>query len=617
MTHRGTWQNKIVSPAAALKKVKPGMNIFLGTAAAEPRTLVKHLMESRTGNLQDLTLFQLLSLGDAISLEALNTNKYRLKTVFSGWVANEAITEGRVDLIPCHFSKIPGMIESGSIAVDAAFVQVTPPDGNGYMGLGLGMDVSRQAMQRADLVIGEINEHVPRTLGDTTVHASEFNFLVESSEPLFYYDRWEYDEVFDRVAANLANIVEDGTCLGFSVGPLYEALAQHLKSKSDLGIHSPHITDALMELIESGAVSNRHKDAFRGRSLVCYALGTPGLMYWLDHNPLVEFQSLDRIFDPRRIGRNPNYMGIFPARKVDLSGRIALHVGRGNIATDPSEIMDFFTGASLSRGGRTVFALPSRNPDGKPKILTTIEDWPNQFNLRESVDLVVTEYGVANLSGRTLRERAQALIEIAHPDDRPRLLEEAKILNIIYKDQMFISESAHLYPSQIDKTMKLKNGEPLRIRAIRPSDEEQMRGLFYRFSEESVYYRYFSPIKTMPHTKMQEYVNVDFSKALSIVGLLGPAGQGRIIAEARYIRHPHSSLADVAFIVDDAYQGNGIATFMFRLLIKLAQEQGITGFTADVLASNRGMMVVFEKGGFPVEAHLEEGEYHLTIPFED
>jgi acyl-CoA hydrolase/GNAT superfamily N-acetyltransferase len=611
------WRKKITTPLAALKKIKPGMNIFIGTGAAEPRTLVKKLMTSKAGNLQDLTLIQMVSLGDAISLEVLNTQKYRLKTVFTGWAASDAIQEGRVDLIPCHLSKVPGMITSGRIAVDAAFIQVTPPDGSGYMGLGIGVDVARQVMERARVVIGEINEHVPRTLGDTTVHTEEFTHLIESDQTLFYTKRWDYTEVYDRLAANVASVVENGTCLGFSIGPLYEALGKHLRSKRELGIHSPYITDALMELIESGAVSNRKKDAFRGRSLVCYALGSQGLMYWLDHNPLVEFQSLDRVFDPRRIGRNDNFMGVFPARRVDLSGRIALHQGRGTIATDPAEIMDFFTGASLSRGGRTVFALPSRNSKGGSNLLPSIEKYPNQFNQRESVDLVVTDFGVANLAGCTLRERAQALIDIAHPDDRADLLERARLMNIVYKDQVQIHESVNLYPTDLEQDFTMKDGRLLRVRAIRPSDEEGMRNLFYRFSEDSIYYRYFSPIKTMPHAKMQEYVNVDYSKALSIVGLVGPAGQGTIVAEARYVMLDDGKRADAAFIVDEAYQGKGVATFMFNLLIKAAKERGIQGFIADVLASNRAMMAVFEKGGYPVQAHLEQGEYHLSITFDD
>jgi GNAT superfamily N-acetyltransferase len=230
--------------------------------------------------------------------------------------------------------------------------------------------------------------------------------------------------------------------------------------------------------------------------------------------------------------------------------------------------------------------------------------------------MVITEYGVASLSGRTVRERAQALIEIAHPDDRLNLVHQAKKERIIYPDQIFLAESAHLYPAEINFQHTFKDGLKVRFRAIKPSDEEEMRRLFYRFSDKSVYYRYFAPIKTMPHSKMQGYVNIDFSRAMSIVGVVGEPGQGHIIAEARFIKDQKRPLADVAFVVDEKYQGIGIATYLYRMLIRLAKDRGIQGLTADVLASNKGMMKVFEKGQTTVTAKLDYGVYHLTIPLD-
>ncbi|MEW6266501.1 MAG: GNAT family N-acetyltransferase [Thermodesulfobacteriota bacterium] len=610
------WEKLIVPPATVFQKIKPGMSIFLSTAVAEPRTLVKHLMTSNDGNLQDLSLIQLVSLGEAISLENLSAHKFRLKTFFSGWVAGEAITAGLVDLIPSRFSRIPLLIESGQIDIDAAFVQITPPNEAGYCSLGLGVDVARRAMNHAKLVVGEINPLAPRTFGDTFVHVSEFDFLVQGTEPPFYFIRWPVDEVFDRLAANVASVIEDGSCLGFSVGPLYQALGRHLTKKHNLGIHSPFFTDSLMDLVKSGAVTNRHKEIFRGKSLATYALGTQELFSWLDQNPLVEFQGIEKVWDPTQIGRNRKFVAVIPARKVDLSGRIALHIGRANVAAGPSEALDVINGAELSPGGRTIIALPSRNRKDEPNIRLSVEDQPNLFSVRESVDMVVTEYGVANLSGRTVRERAQALIDIAHPEDRPALVEKAKQGHIIYADQIFLAESARFFPAHLADTHTFKNQVQVRFRAVRPSDEEEMRRLFYRFSDESVYYRYFTPIKAMPHARMQEYVNVDYRRCLSIVGLVGEPGQGHIIAEARYVKDPQNNLADVAFVVDEEYQGLGIASYLFHLLGQQARKEGIKGFSADVLATNKSMMKVFEKSGLPVKASFDSGAYHLVMPFE-
>jgi acyl-CoA hydrolase/GNAT superfamily N-acetyltransferase len=608
------WQNLTVTPEEVMTKLEPGMSIFLGTGVGEPRTLVKQLMAEQSSNLKDLELIQLVSLGDAISLEALNSNAYRLKTFYSGWVAGEAITAGRVDLIPSNFSRIPRLIESGRIPIDVAFIQITPPNQAGYCSLGVAVDVGRQAMEKASMVVGEINPDIPITQGDTFVPLSDFDFLVRSTERPIYFERWTVDEVFDRVAANVASVIEDGSCLAFSLGPLFEALGRHLVRKRHLGIHTPFFMDSLMDLVKSGAVTNRYKEIFRGKSLTCYAVGTPELMRWLNRNPLVEFQGIDKVFTPAQIGENPRFMAVLPARKVDISGRVALHFGKGNVTAGPGDIMDLFHGAELSRGGMTIFGLPSRNRQQKSNIVISVEAFPNQFSIRESIDMVISEYGVASLSGRTVRERAQALIEIAHPDDRAQLVEQAKEEKILYPDQIFIKESAHLYPAEIDLQHIFKNNLKVRFRAIKPSDEEEMRRLFYRFSDQSVYYRYFAPLKTMPHSKMQGYVNIDFSRVMSIVGVVGEPGQGHIIAEARYIRDEKGPYADVAFVVDEEYQGCGIATYLYKLLIRLSKDRGIQYLTADVLATNKGMMKVFENEGTPVTAKLDHGVYHLTIP---
>lgn len=607
------WKKKLVTPADVLKKIEPGMNIFIGTGAAEPRTLVNCLMHEEGYGLQDLTLIQLVSFGDAISYKALQSKRYRLKTFFSGWVSAEAIAAGQVDLVPSRFSAIPQLMKDGHIPIDVAFIQITPPNRAGYCSLGVGVDVARRAMDQASLVVGEINHETPFTIGDTFVPFDAFDMVIESGDPPFYFHRFSIDPVFDKLAAKVASVIEDGSCLAFTFGPIFEALPKHLAHKKDLGIHSPFFTDALMELVRSGAVTNRRKGLFRGRSLTAYALGSKELMQFLDRNPMVEFQSIDKVFTPMEIGRNHRFVFIIPVRRVDLSGRVVLHNSAANVTAGPGQMADFFNGAEISQGGYTIVALPSRNREGKPNIRVSVENQPDLLSLPESIDLVATEQGIAHLRGRTLRERAQALIEIAHPEDRPLLVEGAKKINILYKDQIFLADSAHFYPSEIETRHTFKNNLNIRFRAIKPSDEDQMRRLFYRFSDKAIYYRYFSPIKTMPHEKMQEYVNVDYRDVLSIVALTGEPGQQTLIAEARFARHRNKPFVDIAFVVDENFQGFGIATHLYQMLAKLARERGAQGMTADVLASNRSMLKVFEKGPFPVQAKMEQGVYALTI----
>lgn len=229
--------------------------------------------------------------------------------------------------------------------------------------------------------------------------------------------------------------------------------------------------------------------------------------------------------------------------------------------------------------------------------------------------MVVTENGIARMAGRTVRERAQALVEIAHPDDRAALIEEAKDSRILFEDQVFVAASSQSYPAEINERETFKGGEEIIFRPIKPSDEEEMRRLFYRFSDQSVYYRYFAPIKTMPHNVMQDYVNVDFGQTLSIVGIRVAGGKEHIIAEGRYVIDPRSRFADLAFVVDEAFQRKGIASYLYRLLIRIAKKNAVAGFTADVLTSNQPMLKVFQSGAETVTSKVESDAYRLTIRF--
>jgi acyl-CoA hydrolase/GNAT superfamily N-acetyltransferase len=616
-TSNDQWKNRIVSPEDVLAHIKPGMTIFLGSGVAEPRTLMKTLIDSGLSNTNDLELIQLTSHSDFLSLKKLDWQKYRLKTFFSTWVSTEAVIAGSVDLIPGRFSQIPRIIKSKRFPIDVAFIQITPPNADGYCSLGMAVDIAREAMAQASVVVGEINTRIPFTFGDTIVSISDFDLLVESSEPPTYFKRWPVDDVIDKVAANIAQVIEDGDCISFFTGSLFEALSRHLTHKRHLGIHSPFFTDALMDLVKSGAVNNYRKTVFRGKSIACYALGTPELMAWLDHNPLVEFQNIEQVFDPTQIGRNPNFVVVEQARKVDLLGRMAFSAGKGDIISGPGQAADLFTGAEISRGGRSVMGLPSRNTKGDPNIVGMLRNLRNQFHMRESIDAVVTEYGIANLKWRTIRERAQALIDIAHPDDRQDLVKQAKEKKILFADQIFLSKSAHLYPMEIATEHIFQGGLKVRFRAIKPSDEEAMRRLFYRFSKSTVYRRFLFPISTMPHGKVQQYVNVDYRRVMSVVALAGEPDQETIIAEARFVRDDQSAYGEVAFIVDEKYQGRGIATYLYKMLIRLAKERGLKGFRAEVLHANKEMMKVFEKGHLPLNARLQDGLYKLTIPFDE
>jgi acyl-CoA hydrolase len=610
------WEDLVVPPEEVLASIKPGMTIFLGSGVAEPRTLMKSLADSGLSNTIDLELIQLTSHGDLLSLTNLDWQRFHLTTFFSSWVASDAIVAGSVDLIPARISQIPRIIKSRGIPIDVAIVQITPPNEAGYCSLGMAVDIAREAMERASLVVGEINTEVPFTFGDTLVSVSDFDLLVRSTESPIFFKRSPFNKTMDRVAANIAQVIEDGDCISFSIGPLFEALGIHLVHKHHMGIHSSYFTDALMDLVKSGAVTNNRKATFRGKSVASYALGTPELMAWLDHNPLVEFQGIEHVLDPTQIGRNPHFAAVFQAWKVDLLGRVAFPVGKGNITSGPGEAADLFTGAEISRGGRTIFGLPSRNQKGDPNIVIMLRDLRNQFHMRESIDLVVTEYGIANLKWRTIRERAQALIDIAHPDDREELVAQAKERHFLFGDQIFLYGNAQLYPAEIVDEHTFKGGLKVRFRAIRPSDEEAMRRFFYRLSANSIYARFFYRISIMPHGEIQQYVNVSYRRVLSIVALVGKPDGETIIGEARLVKDRRNQYGDLAFIVEEKYHGRGIAGYLYDMMIRAAKKSRLKGLRAQVLQTNKPMMKVFEKGPLPLKTRLEDGVYHLTIGLE-
>lgn len=607
--------SQLVSPATVFSIIKPGMSVFIGTGPAAPRTLMKILLDADEKNIRDIELIQLSVQGDIIlSIDKIHARNYRLKSFFSGFVSSTTISSGQIDLIPAYASQIPRILKSGRIPIDVAFIQITPPNEAGYCSLGPAVDVAREVMQQAKIVVGEINEDVPFTYGDTFVSIKDFDLLVRSTRAPVTYERFIVTQEMDKVAAKVASIIRDGDCLSFSHSPLFEALAPHLTTKNDLGIHSLYFTDAMADLVKSGAVTNYRKSPFRGKSLTSYALGSRELLKWLDRNPLVDFQGTDYVCNPQLIAENPQFTAIYEASKVDLLGGVAFPL-KGAVMSGPGEAVDFLTGAEASKDGCTIIGIPSRNNKGESNVMVTLMDYPNQLRLRESVHMIATEYGVANLKWRTIRERAQAMIEIAHPDDREYLIEQAKQKKIIYPNQIFIKASAHLYPFHISTSAEFKGGVKVNFRAIKPSDEEDMRRFFYRFSDQMIFYRFFYLVQTMTHDQMQEYVNVDYTKEISIVGLVGNADNEKIIAEARFIKDEDSNYGELAFLIDEAYQGIGVGTYLFHFLIKLAKNQGLEGFTAEVLPENQPMMKLFQKTEHPLEKGISNGTCYVKMHF--
>lgn len=607
---------RIVTPEKVFEKIKPGMSIFIGTGVSEPRSLVRALMESDSENLHDLELIQLVSLGDAVAIEDKYSEKFRLKTFYTGWVTGEAVSKGRIDSIPTRFSKIPHLISSNIFKIDAAFIQITPPDSFGYVSFGPSVDVARQVMERSSLIVGEVNPLIPRTFGDTFINIDSFHYLTWSELQPYTFPRWPVDEVYEKVAANVAMLIDDGSCMSFSVGPIFEALSKKMIDKNDIGVHTAIVTDSVMDLVKAGVITNKYKRHFKGKTICSYAVGSGNLMEWLDENPLVEFYPIDIVANSRLIGENNKFRMILPAKKVSLTGAMSMHEGTRKIIAGPGEAQDFLTGTAFSEGGRLIYALPSRNLKNESNILISLDGLSYKLINPEAPSVIVTEYGIAPLEGRTIRERALSIIDAAHPDDRDELIEKAKDANILFKRQTYCSKSIKQYPQNLAAVHSFRDGLTVYFRPIKPHDVDEMRRLFYRFSDQAVYYRYFSPIKTMPYEQMQDYVTIDYCKTMSLVAFIYEPLEGHLIAEARYVCQDDDR-ADIAFIVDEQYHNRGIASEMLNMLIKIASENRIKKFSADVLRSNIAMQKVLSRGIYKAESTLSSNVYNFEIPLSE
>jgi len=597
--HHGNWQQRLVEAPTIVEQIKPGMTVWIGSGPAEPALLVATLLDSPSLSHRDAEMIQAIAGGPALTAAMAGTNPLRFKT-FAGL---EAVAKaGRIEVIPGRLADVPALIRDGLVPIDLVMVRVCRPDERGHFYLGPCADATLAAMDRARIVVGEITPELPMT-GDAGLDADCFTHFVQAAQPMACLPQPVPGPLDYAIAGHLARVIKPGATLSFFPGPLADALVKALAGQAALGLHLAWFTDAAMDLVRAGVCGASSVQAG-------YAAGSRELMDWLNTTDKVVFRDLETIFNPARIGQSHRVVTIVPAAAVDLCGSFAADPGTGPYRLGNEVVDPFVLGARLSADGLVVAALASRSDSGDPGFCLDLGRSP-----AGTADIVVTEQGVARLRGLTLRERAQALIDIAHPKDRPALVEGAKAADILYSDQLFLAECALDHPSAIGAEATFKGGLRVRFRPIRPSDEEGMRRLFYRFSKEAVYYRYFAPVTTMPHEKMQAYVNADCADTVSIVGLAAEGAGERLIAEARYVAEPGRPWAEVAFVVDEALQGKGIATFIFRMLVEAARQRGIKGFTAQVLATNKAMLSVFEKGGLALEARLNHGVYDIRIPF--
>jgi len=600
----------------AFNRIRPGQRIFIATGCAEPQHLVSHLTHF-PGNIADNEIIHLVSLGQSPYSAAEFKDMFRLNTFFIGSAARDAVARGDADYTPIFLSEIPKLIHSGRLQLDVALVQVTPPDAFGNCSVGVSVETVTEAIEHARYVIAQVNPRMPRTLGSSFVPVDWLDAIVEHEEPILTYETPEPDEVADLIGFYVSRLVPNGSTVQAGIGTIPDAVLRHLHDKRDLGVHTEMFSDGLIDLYERGVITNAKKTWHPGKVVAAFCIGSQHLYDIIDSNPVFEFHPTHYVSDPRNISRNDNMVAINSALEIDLTGQVCADSLGHKFYSGIGGQADFIRGAALSRNGRPIIALPSTARGGTvSRIVSLLAPGAGVVTTRGDVHYVVTEWGIAYLHGKNIRQRALALINVAHPKFRPELLEEAKRLRYLYADQELPDTGGSMYPVELPWTYPIKGGEELRFRAIRVTDEEKLRRFFYGLSQEDVYYRFMGAMRTLPHRRAQPLVMLDYEEKFAIAAYAGDEPDEQFVGVGRWFLDRATNMAEVAFTVLPDWQGKGLGTFLLHRLIAAAREKGISGFTAEVLARNAKMLSVFYRAGYPVHSQLEDGAYSISFRFD-
>lgn len=608
--------DRIATPVEAVRHLRPGHRIFVGTGCAQPLELV-HAMAART-DLVDIEVVHLLTLGDAPYANRELAEKFRVNSFFIAANVRGIIQEGLGDYTPIFLSDIPRLFSEGRLPLDAALIQVTPPDAHGRCSLGISVDIVKSAAENARLVIAQVNPNMPRTLGNSFLHVDDIDVLVPVDTPLVEFTSPVPDEVTRRIGEYVAALVEDRSTVELGIGGIPQAVAEFLKTKKDLGIHTEMFTDSMMDLVESGAVTGAFKSLDRGKIVASFCLGTRRLYDYVRDNPRFAFHPTEYVNDVQVIGRQHRQVAINVALEVDLTGQVCADSLGTRFYSGIGGQLDFNRGAARSEGGRAIIALRSTadTPQGRvSRIVTRLSPGAGVVTTRGDVHYVVTEYGVAYLHGKSIQERAIALISIAHPDFRGDLLREAVEARYLRPEMKDVEGRIVVGPPQFRTSMLLDDGTQVTFRPIHPTDEPRMRELFYALSQETMYYRFMTRTYHIPRREFQNFVFINHRRDVAIVATLPAAYGEEIIAIGRYYLDETTNLAEVAFVVRDDWQNHGIGTFLLRHLETIAKRNGIAGFTAEVLRENRAMQRVFAKSQHKVTATPSEDVISFRIEF--
>lgn len=614
-----TYPEKFVSEEILFSHIHRGDRIFIGTACSEPQYLVRALIqfvESNPKAFFDAEILHVWTLGVTPYMEEKFKENFRYNSFFVGNNAREAVNRGLADYTPIFLSRVPDLFYRGFVPINVALIQTSPPDIHGYMSLGISVDIVKAAVENASLVITQVNRHMPRAHGDGFIHIQDVDFIVCRDEPLLEYEAIAPDEVARRIGKYVARLVQDGDTIQVGYGSLPNAILSHFNQKKHLGVHTELLTDGLVELIKLGAIDNSRKTLNRGKTVATFCMGHRKTYEFLQDNPSIEFRTIDYTNNPLTISRQKNMTAINSALEIDLTGQVTAESLGKTFYSGIGGQADFMRGAVLAPGGKSILAIQSTAEWGKvSRIVPFLREGAGVTLIRGDVQYVVTEYGIAFLHGKNIRERAMALISIAHPDFRPWLIEKAKEANLIYRDQAFIPGKRGEYPEYLEIMRTTAKGLQLILRPVKISDEPLIKDFFYSLSDQSLKRRFMSFRQDMPHERLQEFVIIDYTTEMFIVACLKEGEMERIVGLGQYYINENNHMAEVAFVTRDEHQGKGIGRELLAYLTYLAKREGLLGFTAEVLVENRTMLHLFETMGFDIQKQNEQGVYQLKLTF--
>ncbi len=610
----GNLVSKFTTVDQALALIQPGNRVYLGTGCAAPRTLLAALEAAQPGP-ADLELVSFVTTDALPHVNGTPRTRHRHRVFFVGSDVRALASTGQLEYVPMSLEELPALLASGRLPIDVALLQVSPPDARGFVSLGVSVDLAPAVLGVARRVIAEVNPAMPRTHGESFVHLDRFDALVEVATPVTEYRHLLKGDTAAHVARYIAAVIEDGSTLQVGLGRVPNEALRHLTDRRDLGIHSDVITDAIVDLVEAGIVTGRRKAHQPGRVVTSYALGTRRLYDYVHDNPRFAFLPIEQVCDPAIVASNAKMVSITQAFAVDLTGQVCVDQFGGEFYGGVSTQAAFLRGAARSPGGKPIICLASVTDDGASRIKPMLEAGDGVGIARSDVHYVITEYGIAYLFGKSIRERAVALMDLAHPTHREALLEEAKRLGYVPREQYLASQAA--YPVQEERTLRLKNGADVLIRPSRAADAAGLQALFHRMTPDDRYTRFFRRVRSLSFKELQTLCNVNHETEVAFLAVTGPRENETVVGSACYFLNPTTNLAEVAFMVAPEWQGTGLGTALQTRLQEYAAARGIRGFTAEILTRNARMMRLAKGARGSITTVSDEGEVHVTVLFTD